>query len=320
VINSPKYTGFAIALAWPETYCKQPGSWYDSLALLAGINHNNYYKVGHAALVLVNTSERQIHYFDFGRYHTPYQYGRVRSANTDHELEIKTIPVISSDNKRIENYQDILVELQKNKACHGEGELHAAYCRINFEKAYEKAREMQDNSPMPYGPFQLRGSNCSRFVNSVIRAGQPDFKHWFKLNFNVPLTPTPMNNVLSLEGQVKLVKLLKGQLFSPLKPLDKIGLISTLPAPERHRNIPENAQWLSGEGAGSWFAINLENDQINVSRYSPQGKVECQGAYKNPQAQPLLKKEKGYTIDYPSNCRVVSLRIGKSRFEFNRAI
>ncbi len=48
-----KHTGFAIALAWPQTYCKQPGAWYDPITLLLGINKNNYYKVGHAALVLI---------------------------------------------------------------------------------------------------------------------------------------------------------------------------------------------------------------------------------------------------------------------------
>ncbi|MCG8581458.1 MAG: hypothetical protein MI866_16155 [Bacteroidales bacterium] len=318
--DNPKHTGFAIALAWPETYCKQPGSWYDSLTLLTGANHNNYYKVGHAALVLISTNDAQIHYFDFGRYHTPYQYGRVRSAETDHDLQVKTMPVISSDKTRIENYQEILVELQKNPACHGEGELHAAYCSINFEKAYNKALHMQEFSPMPYGPFQQKGSNCSRFVNTVIRAGKPNFKHRFNLNYKVPLTPTPINNVQSLEWRVKLPKLQKGKPFSPVVPLGKLELISTLPAPERHHSIPANAQWLSGEGAGSWFVIHPEEDRIKVSRYSPKGVVECQGSYENEQALELLQKEKAYTIEYPSNCMVVTLKIGQSIFVIKRAV
>jgi len=47
-------TGFAIALAWPETNCKNAGSWYDELMELLGISKNHHYKVGHAALILIS--------------------------------------------------------------------------------------------------------------------------------------------------------------------------------------------------------------------------------------------------------------------------
>ena len=46
--------GFVIACAWPETMCKQPGSWYDSLMNYLGISQDGYYKVGHAALILID--------------------------------------------------------------------------------------------------------------------------------------------------------------------------------------------------------------------------------------------------------------------------
>ncbi len=318
--NQAKHTGIAIALAWPQTYCKQPGAWYDTLTLLLGINQNNYYKVGHAALVLIDKEKPKSHYFDFGRYHAPYKHGRVRSAETDHELEIKTIPQLSEDGHRLENFQDLLYEIQANKACHGEGELFASYCSVDFEKAYAKAQYMLEASPIPYGPFRYNGSNCSRFVNSAILAGIPDIRYQFNLKYRVPLTPTPISNVNALENRQLLPKILKGEPFYPFGKLDKQLLIATLPSPERHYLIPDNAQWLSGEGAGSWFDFNFEGTLLKVTRYSPQGEIECMGLYENPEAIEFLKNRHSFSITYPSHCRTVSVKINDSEIRFQRAI
>ncbi len=315
-----KHTGFAIAIAWPQTYCKQPGAWYDQITLLLGINKNNYYKVGHAALVLVDSKNTKAHYFDFGRYHSPYKHGRVRSAETDHDLEVKTVPALSRDGAKIENILEILTELQHNTACHGEGALNASYCTVNFEQAFAKAKQMQDDSPIPYGPFVPNGSNCSRFVNTAIRAGRPNFRHWFGLNFKVPLTPTPISNVNALDNHLVLPKLLKGDSFSPHRKLDKNLLVATLPAPDRHRNVPKNAQWLSGEGAGSWFVFEVKGTLLNVTRYSPQGVIECSGLYENKDAIQRLKEQRSFVVSYPSNCKTVSLNVGGSEIRFQRAV
>lgn len=315
-----KHTGLAIAIAWPQTYCKQPGAWYDPITLLLGINTNNFYKVGHAALVLVNPKTSKAHYYDFGRYHAPYKHGRVRSAETDHELELRTNPVLSKDKKRIENFRDILSELQQNKACHGEGELYAAYCPVNFELANARAQQMQAESPIPYGPFMLKGSNCSRFVNTVIRAGKPDFRYRFGLNLKVPLTPTPISNVNALDNMQRMPKVLKGEPFCPIKKLDRQDLVSTLPIPERHASIPENAQWLSGEGAGSWFVFEFENTLLKVTRYSPHGVIECTGLYENRDALKLINGNKSFFVSYPSNCKIVSLKVSGTEIRFQRAV
>ena len=172
-------------------------------------------------MVLVASKNRSCNYFDFGRYHAPFQYGRVRSFETDHDLNIKTTPVISSDGKLIENFEEILSELQNNPACHGEGELYASYSQINFQFALNKANKMQSLSPIPYGPFKYKGSNCSRFVNTVLLAGNPGFKHSIKLRYFVPLTPTPLNNVNALLHKTSLPKSKNEEPFSPVKLLDR---------------------------------------------------------------------------------------------------
>ncbi|MFC2115977.1 DUF6695 family protein [Bacteroidota bacterium] len=312
-----KYTGFAIAIAWPETYCKQPGAWYDPITLVLGFNTNNYYRVGHAAVVLIDTDKSKCHYFDFGRYHAPFQHGRVRGEKTDHELKMETIPIISGD--AILNFREILSELQHNKACHGQGELHGSYCPVDFQAAFDKANQMQQAGPIPYGPFRRRGSNCSRFVNTTIRAGNSNWKYRFRLKFMVPFTPTPMNNVNSLEHRLDMPDILNETPFCPTKRLDPKSLKSTLQAPPRDARIPDNAQWLSGEGAGSWFVFEVQNSELRVTRYSPDGIMECTGLYKNKNAHEAVPDD-SFRITYPSNCKEVSFKKKETELRFERAM
>lgn len=199
------HDGIAIALAWPQTLCKKAGAWYDKpMKWLGFLSNSNYYKVGHAAVVLVNKATGKCHYFDFGRYHTPYQYGRVRSSYTDHELEIKTKALI--EKQQLINYRQIIGELHKNSSCHGSGEIHASYCEVNFEKAYKKAYEMQIQSPIKYGPFLPQGTNCSRFVNTIILKGNPKWFYKFFLWFTKIITPSPKAIVKVLENYLILKK------------------------------------------------------------------------------------------------------------------
>ena len=272
-------SGFAIAIAWPETYCKQPGYWYDGISNLLGWSKNYYYKVGHAALVLIDTMNRKCHYFDFGRYHTPFKQGRVRNATTDPGLAIQTTPVISENGKQIENFEEILTELQLNPECHGEGKLHASYCRTNFPEAFAKANLLLESSPIPYGPFKNKGSNCSRFVNTALLAGKPNWLASLKLRYLVPLTPMPLNNVKALPNKTSLPKMLGHPPFVPQELSDMGILAKTLPQPERHPEIPRTAQWLSGEGVGSWFHIVADDNNFFITRYNELGVLECKGRF-----------------------------------------
>lgn len=188
-----KKTGFIIPLAWPETYCKQAGAWYDGLMNTLGFAKDHYYKIGHAALVLVDRSTGNCHYFDFGRYHAPFGHGRVRNAETDHDLHIP-IKAQINDNQ-ILNFDKIIDFLENNEACHGTGAIKAKYCEIDFEIAFQKALEMQEQSPIIYGPFIWNGTNCSRFVRSVALAGKPSFQNWLRLFFPLTISPTPSWNI-----------------------------------------------------------------------------------------------------------------------------
>jgi len=309
------HTGFAIAIAWPETYCKQPGSWYDGITAKMGVNKNNYYMAGHAALVLVEKSTGNCQYFDFGRYHSPFQHGRVRSVLTDDDLRVNTKAIFSKDKTEITNFKEILTELQTNPSCHGEGELKASYCPVNFQSAFKKANQMQNDSPMPYGPFFQGGSNCSRFVNSAIMAGKPPFKYIIYLKHLIFITPTPMNNVNALDHKIILPVILDYTPFEPVKILSVEQIRSTLFQPERDNKIPGNAQWLAGEGAGSWFSFEGKDGNLQITRYSPGGTVECKGEYWSEHKNINTKRIK---ITYPSNCNKVHIIDSDKIIVFNR--
>ena len=192
----------AIALAWPETRCKQTGAWYDMPAELLGISKNHYYKVGHSAIVLVDPETQQCHYFDFGRYHAPKGYGRVRDEVTDHDLKIHTKADLS-ESLELRNYQDIIDEIQSNPSCHGDGQLFAGLAQINFEKAFKRCKFLQNQAIIEYGPFVTNGTNCSRFVRSVLFNSVSSKRLKFKLTFTRTLSPTPIGIVKNLKYQRK---------------------------------------------------------------------------------------------------------------------
>lgn len=194
-------SGVGLVLAWPETKCKQAGAWYDGLMDTLKFSKDGYYKVGHAAIVLINKESGKCHYFDFGRYHAPKGNGRVRDESTDFDLEINTKAVFDSDGN-ISNVIEVLIELQQNSSCHGDGNIKAGVAKINFDAAYSKAKGMQENVFMKYGPFVFGGTNCSRFVRSVALEGMPFSIEKLMLAVPPMITPAPMWNVKAVTGQL----------------------------------------------------------------------------------------------------------------------
>ena len=180
---------FIIVLAWPERMVTRAGAWYDFL-----FAKNGKYRVGHSALVLVQRKSGKLCYFDFGRYHSPKHYGRVRDINTDRDVAIKNNANIENNN--IVNLKDILIEIKNNESFHGEGTLYASILNdVSFEKAYKYAKETQNKGLIPYGPFVYKGTNCSRFVASVMRSSSPTYIKNARLKFPICVSPSPKRNV-----------------------------------------------------------------------------------------------------------------------------
>ncbi|MDG1476968.1 MAG: hypothetical protein P8Q14_07460, partial [Vicingaceae bacterium] len=154
-------TGTIIALAWPDTKVVCEGKWYDEPMRWVGAIKDGRYNAGHAAFLLIENATGNIQYFDFGRYHTPIKYGRVRSELTDPDIEMKHSALINKG--LITNLDEILLERYNNKACHGDGKLTASIVKnIDYNKALNKVMKMQAREAIYYGPFEFRGTTCSR--------------------------------------------------------------------------------------------------------------------------------------------------------------
>ena len=180
---------YIILLAWPEGMVVAAGAWYDFL-----LAKNGQYRVGHSALILVNSETKKFHYMDFGRYHTPDGYGRVRDSETDPDVSISEKAEI--ENGEILNIEKILIETANKKANHGEGILYSSVIGgVDFNKAYNHAKYMQNKGAMSYGPFIRRGSNCSRFVSKIARKSGVSILKRFRLKIQANFTPSPKRNI-----------------------------------------------------------------------------------------------------------------------------
>ena len=180
---------FIIVLAWPEGLVSGAGSWYDKI-----FSSNGKYRVGHSALILVNSNSGQLHYFDFGRYETPIGFGRVRDQTTDPQLVLNTNAVIKNSN--IKNINSILLEVSKIKITNGEGKMYASILsNISFKEGYKYAKSMQKKGMVDYGPLVIGGTNCSRFVSSLMISAKPALYVKLRLRFPVCISASPKRNI-----------------------------------------------------------------------------------------------------------------------------
>ncbi|TFV94527.1 hypothetical protein E4S40_10940 [Algoriphagus kandeliae] len=312
--------GVAIAIAWPEFVGKQTGTWYDKPMTFLGFNKDFHYQVGHASLVLFHKEDGICRYFDCGRYHAPYQYGRIRDESTDSVLSIRTKAIWENGN--IQNFQDILQEIQRNPWTFGMGPLMASYCEINFDRAFEKVKAMQSLGSIPFGPFTIDGTNCCRFVRSGILAGSPKLSglNQVLLNYLWHLKPMPITNVDLLKN--KLVVSSEGEKIPVGKYHSKTAYTwetvhGTLPEPPKPKNIPIQSQWLAGEVAGSWFCLEMGEEGFRITRFSPEGVEECTGEFKSI-TDDVFDPEQPYEFTHLSHCSQVSLIQSGKRLVFQR--
>lgn len=79
-----------------------------------------------------------------------------------------------------------------------------------------------------------------------------------------------------------------------------------VPCPEKPNRLPANIYWLSGEGCGSWFYIEQLDANYVISRYSPDGKLECKGLFEQVNGSEI-KLSKDFEFTYLSHCAEVNI-------------
>ena len=70
--------------------------------------------------------------------------------------------------------------------------------------------------------------------------------------------------------------------------------------PQKVNQIPENAQWLGGIGAGSWFLLRQE-ENYKISRYSEDGDLECEGFFEVNDSD--FQFNRPFEFTYLSHCK-----------------
>lgn len=95
-----------------------------------------------------------------------------------------------------------------------------------------------------------------------------------------------------------------------------MNLKSTLLPPQKPQHIPNESQWLAGEGAGSWFSINPRGVNFQINRYSPEGKLECSGIFVINSSQFDIKNS--YQFVHISHCKTVHIQQNYKTYTFYR--
>ncbi len=91
--------------------------------------------------------------------------------------------------------------------------------------------------------------------------------------------------------------------------------VEVLTQPEIPVSLSGNVHWLSGEGCGSWFQIEAQGTGFMINRFSPDGRLECKGIFKQTAGTPFNINEH-FEFTYLSHCAEVNLLQYNNRLTF----
>lgn len=289
-----------------------------TLRLVKNLN----FKIGHAAIVLVEYPTGKLRYFDFGRYYTPRGYGRARSIRFEPNLALSTRASFNTKGTEITNISEILSELAHlENYTHGGGRLLCAITKgISYSTALAYAENLEGTGPIPYGALANKHNSCSRYVAQILTTALPQGdKRITKIRYPESLKASPTSNVVnaaadqqvycfqhqtleiwkmnrlqSFKFQVAQLKANFSTKAAMLLPADDLpGLLGQ---PQRPQHVPQTAQWLGGIGEGGWFYIeDIGNQEFRIDRYNQDGEMQNQTV---TQCIQQFEIHKPYTFSY----------------------
>ncbi|MEN8826177.1 MAG: DUF6695 family protein [Wenyingzhuangia sp.] len=310
--------GAILVLSYPDTIVRPAYTEFSSrIWPKLGIGGNHAVQAGHAALLLIHKNTQEVDYFDFGRYITSYGFGRVRSKDTDPELELPF--KANFENDKLVNLSEMLLWLENNtEKTHGEGRLIVGLnTQIDYDKAISFVEKLLALKELPYGAFVKNGSNCARFVADVLKSSCVNKSVLLRLKISNLLTPSPISNVIkgSTESDIYIVTDQKIGLYKNRSILreyrncllkefsNEVCPIGT-ELPNRSVFNPKDATWLGGIGSGAWFSLSptkIEGRHI-ISRFTDRGYKDFEGFFKS--SIPGFNPEEPHEFVYPTNCSV----------------
>ena len=329
ISSNAAYNGKMIVLAFPDTFVKFSHEKVSRLLPLVGLGRKGIIKAGHAAFILIENTSGKARYFDFGRYITPFGYGRVRSADTDVELHIPFKAELG-DNEELLNLNDFLLWFEAHpEKTHGSGRLIASVCvAINFEKAFKFVLSVQEQGSIPYYTFKKRGTNCSRIVTDTILAATNETRIIKPLLRNKKFTPSPLGNVEKASLGSPIYKVENGSITYYDQKVLKENITNYFKRPkatinvneeENHSKlkIPTNSQQLTGIGSSAYFQIEAIKNSPNfqIRRYTEKGILDFEGVFT---ANRQFNIGQTYTFDYDSHCKYCHIMQNNKKIRFDR--
>jgi hypothetical protein len=316
-------SGSLLVLSYPDTFVKMSDEFICRVLPWVGLGTKEYIKAGHAALVLINNKSGEAHYYDFGRYITPFGYGRVRSSRTDAELRIP-FKAYFNNNGSLLNIEDFLLWLDAHpEKTHGQGRLVASLCNsIDFNDAEQFILNLQKKGNIPYGAFGKKASNCSRFVADVLISSTTNRVISRRLKWNKLFTPSAIGNVVK-SSEYKLFEVHNGIINTYNGSAFKENLKNYF-----HKNRTEdkksisdsflsaNSQKLVGTGSSAWFELideYLSENRFRIRRYNDYHKLDFDGIF---EAEREFDPKKEYRFTYDSNCLYCNIKQGDSIIQF----
>ena len=330
-LSEYKYTGKIICLAFPDTFVKHSTEKVLKILPYLGLGTKTHIKAGHAALVLVKNQTGKAEYYDFGRYITPHGYGRVRSAQTDVELEIPFSLKFDATSQII-NIEQLLVWLEQNPdKTHGSGRLVASVLHyVDYDKAKDYLLDMQNRGNVLYKAFGSEGSNCSRIVTETILRATNHPKIIKRLLRNKKFTPSTIGNVEAVALDRIIYEVNQGRITFYEGTALKENLKNYFDKDFKQLHVDDgiaecnlkDLQYLSGIGSGAYFKIEkLESisQKYKITRYNDFGKLDFQGIFAT---QDDFDIKKPYRFTYSSNCKHCHIIQNDTviKFEFEKVL
>jgi len=88
--------------------------------------------------------------------------------------------------------------------------------------------------------------------------------------------------------------------------------------PEAPENIPNHSQWLSGQGCGAWFCIDMHENHNHyvIKRYSEDGDLDCEGVFFIENNSKKFNIKQNYSFRHISHCMKCEIEQGGNSFKF----
>ena len=320
-MKSKKSHGSMIIMAYPDTFVRPSNEGVAKITPYLGIGTKDAVKAGHAALCLINHSNGDIHYYDFGRYITPDGKGRMRSVITDEELDVPLRAIIENDS--VQNIDEILLWLYKHpEKTHGDGKLVASInSEIDLDQAELFIQNLRIKGSIPYGIFVEQGSNCSRFVADTLITSCRNQKVVQGIGSRQLLTPSPLgivstgstsgivyevsNNIVTQRGKISQTENWKN------------FFVKRKDTPTHTINMVPGAQLLEGIGSSAQFLIQAENNhEYRISVFNEKGIQSCENIFTVDTSG--FKITEPYTFIYDSNCDHCHIQQENTVYRFNK--